>query len=48
LSRDRWRSYLRRLDIVPGLLCMGGGLMNRHVLKERMKIATDVRPRTAR
>jgi hypothetical protein len=48
LSPDRWGSNQRWLDIVPGLLCMCGGLMNQHVLKERMKIATDVRPRAAR
>jgi hypothetical protein len=33
LSRDPWGSSLRWLYIVLGVLCMGGGLMNQHVLK---------------
>jgi hypothetical protein len=40
---DHWvgnldRSNLRWLYIVLGVLCMGGGLMYQHVLKERIKI----------
>ena len=43
---DHWvgnldRSNLRWLYIVLGVLCMGGGLMNQHVLKERMKITDE-------
>jgi hypothetical protein len=43
---DHWvgnldRSNLRWLYIVLGVLCMGGGLMNQHVLKERMKITGE-------
>lgn len=43
---DHWvgnldRSNLRWLYIVLGVLCMGGGLMSQHVLKERMKITAE-------
>jgi peptidoglycan/LPS O-acetylase OafA/YrhL len=45
---DHWignldRSNLRWLYIVLGVLCMGGGLMYQHVLKERMKMETAAR-----
>ncbi len=40
---DHWvgnldRSNLRWLYVALGILCMGGGLMYQHVLKERIKI----------
>ncbi len=43
---DHWvgnldRSNLRWLYILLGALCMGGGLTNQHVLKERMKITGE-------
>ncbi|WP_193212694.1 hypothetical protein [Luteolibacter marinus] len=43
---DHWignldRSNLRWLYVFLGVICMGGGLVYQHVLKERMKIIAE-------
>jgi hypothetical protein len=48
LSHEPWSSNLRWFCIVLGVLCRDIGLMNQHVLKERMKIATDARSKATR